>query len=63
MTVGLDPTRLTPAASLNRVRFVETAELPLPPDLLGRTAYELLSARALSDLVSEHVAAFGPAGV
>src|SRR5215212_1746695 len=50
MSTGLDPAQLTPAASLNRVRFVEVPGLALPPDMLGRTAYELLSARALDDL-------------
>lgn len=54
MSSGLDPTRLTPIASLNRVRFVETPGLALPADLLGRTAFELLSARALADLVRQH---------
>jgi hypothetical protein len=63
MSGRLDPARLTPAASLNRVRFVETTGLALPPDLLGRTAHELLSARALADLVRRHADVLGPGGV
>lgn len=54
MSDGLDPTRLTPVASLNRVRFVATPYLALPADMPGRTAFELLSARALADLARQH---------
>ena len=61
MRGGLDPARLTPTASLNRVRFVETADLALPPEMIGRSAYDLLSARALADLAREHPAARRPA--
>jgi len=51
---GFDPRRLTPIASLNRVRFVESAGLVLPADMLNRTAFELLSAQALADLARQH---------
>ena len=54
---GLDPARLTPVASLNRVRFVELPGLALPTDMVGRTAYELLSARALADLARPYAGA------
>jgi len=50
MSNGLDPAQLTPAASLNRVRFVEVPGVALPPEMLDRTAFELFSARALEDL-------------
>jgi hypothetical protein len=57
---GLDPARLTPAASLNRVRFVEVPGIMLPAEMLGRTAHDLLSARAYADLArqegAEHAA-------
>ena len=42
----LDPARLTPAASLNRVRIVDLPGLALDPDVRGQTGYELLSAQA-----------------
>lgn len=54
MNDGFDPTRLTPIASLNRVRFVELAGLALPADMVGRTAFELLAAQALDDLARQH---------
>jgi hypothetical protein len=41
MSTGLDPAQLTPAASLNRVRFVEVPGVALPPEMLGSTAFEL----------------------
>jgi hypothetical protein len=56
---GLDPAALTPVASLNRVQFAELTGLSLPPEMIGKTAYELLSARALADLALECADAFG----
>lgn len=57
MIIPLDPENLTPAASLNRARFAQ-----LPPSVTdeaahGKTAYDLLSAAALADLVREHASA------
>jgi hypothetical protein len=49
----LDPARLTPAASLNRVRFSELPGLDLPADLVGRNAYWLLGAHALAELTRD----------
>ena len=53
----LDPARLTPTASLNRVRIVDLPGLPLDPDVRGRTGYELLSAQALAAAIRPHAAA------
>ncbi|MGE3911947.1 MAG: hypothetical protein AB7K36_21490 [Chloroflexota bacterium] len=57
---SIDPRRLTPAASLNRVRFVEVPGLPLPAEMLGRTAYHLLAARSVAELAQQEM---GVAGV
>jgi hypothetical protein len=54
MSDGLDPTNLTPAASLNRVRFTELPGLELPDGMVGWAAYALLSARALASLTARH---------
>jgi hypothetical protein len=51
---GLDPAILTPAASLNRTCFTAVPGLGLPASLIGRTAFELLSARALAGLMVEY---------
>ena len=59
MTGGIDPQRLTPTASLNRVRIVELPSVAVEPDVLGQAAYWLLSARALADLVREHAGRLG----
>jgi hypothetical protein len=63
MTDRLDPERLTPAASLNRVRIVELPGVAAEPEVLGRTAYELLSAEALAEIVRQHADALGLVGV
>jgi hypothetical protein len=47
----LDPARLTPTASLNRVRIVDLPSLALDPAVRGRTGYELLSAQALAAVI------------
>jgi hypothetical protein len=54
MNDTLDPANLTPAASLNRVRFTELAGLGLPAGMVGWAAYALLSARALASLTTRH---------
>src|SRR4051794_36574098 len=50
----LDPANLTPAASLNRLRFTELAGLDLPDGMVGWAAYALLSARAMASLTARH---------
>ncbi|MFN8637793.1 MAG: hypothetical protein U0893_28405 [Chloroflexota bacterium] len=50
----LDPANLTPAASLNRVRFTPLSGLPIPAGMVDWAAYALLSAKALSDLTTRH---------
>ena len=54
MVDSINPERLTPVASLNRVRIVELPGVAVESDVLGRTGYELLSARALADIVRQH---------
>lgn len=44
-----DPYHLTPTASINRVRFIEA--LDLPKDWYGKTAYDLLSRKAVTECV------------
>ncbi len=51
MTYTFDPHRLTPAASLNRVRIVDLPGVSLPSHIRGATAYELLCASALVEHV------------
>ena len=53
----LDPARLTPTASLNRVRIVDLPGLALDPDVRGRTGYALLSAQALAAVIRPHAPA------
>ena len=50
MSDGLDPANLTPAASLNRVRFTELWGFQIPARMVDWAAYALLSAKALADL-------------
>jgi hypothetical protein len=45
------PTHLDPTWSLNRVRVVDLVGLDIPPDVKGRTAYELVSAAQLAHLI------------
>jgi hypothetical protein len=52
MSDGLDPANLTPAASLNRIRFTELSGLPIPARMVDWAAYALLSERALADLTA-----------
>jgi hypothetical protein len=54
MSERLDPANLTPAASLNRVRFTALAGLPIPARMIDWAAYALLSAKALADLTARH---------
>jgi hypothetical protein len=54
MSMALDPERLTPGASLNRVRIVDLPGVALEDTIRGRTAYDLLAARALADEARRH---------
>ncbi len=47
----LDPQNLTPPISLNRVRIVDLPGFDLDPGIVGHTAFELVSAAALSALI------------
>lgn len=51
---GLDPTHLTPAASLNRARIVDLPGIRLEDSIRGKTAYELLATQALAEDVRCH---------
>jgi hypothetical protein len=46
-----DPHHLTPSASLNRIRIFALPSVPIEPEIVGKTASELLGARALADAV------------
>jgi hypothetical protein len=52
MSERLDPANLTPAASLNRVRFTELWGFQIPARMVDWAAYALLSAKALADLTA-----------
>jgi hypothetical protein len=54
MNAPFNPDRLTPSASLNRVRIVDLPGVTLEASVKGKTAYELLSAQALTDYLREH---------
>ncbi len=55
----LDPTQLTPAASLNRMRIVDLPGLALEDGVRGQFAYDLLSTGALVDLMRQDAAGLG----
>jgi hypothetical protein len=57
--LAFDPNRLTPVASLNRVRIVDLPGIPLDDATRGRTFYDLLSAPALGAYVRQRVDALG----
>lgn len=59
MTAPLDPQRLTPAASLNRVMIVDLPGLDVDAGLVGRTALDLLSAPALVEALLTDADALG----
>ena len=44
----LDPANLTTTASLNRVHFTPLPGLPIPVDLINRSAFDVLSAEAVA---------------
>ncbi len=48
---------LDPTWSLNRVRIVDLPGLEIPADVKGKTAYELVSAAALTELIRRHATA------
>ncbi|HLY30413.1 MAG TPA: hypothetical protein VKQ36_05265, partial [Ktedonobacterales bacterium] len=49
-----DPERLTPVASLNRVRIFDLPGLAFDPQVSGKTAHELLSARQVARAIREN---------
>ena len=49
MALPFDPEQLTPSASLNRLILGDLPGIGLEADVRGKTAYEVLSARALAD--------------
>ncbi len=59
MTTPLDPANLTPAASLNRVTIVALPESSLEPDVVGRTAFNLLSSQSIADEIRREAVALG----
>jgi hypothetical protein len=59
MNMPFNPDQLTPSASLNRVRIVDLPGVALEASVKGKTAYELLSAQALTDYLREHANALG----
>jgi hypothetical protein len=59
MNAPFNPDRLTPSASLNRVKIVDLPGVDLESAVKGKTAYELLSAQALADYLREHAGALG----
>jgi hypothetical protein len=59
MNAPFNPDRLTPAASLNRVRIVDLPGVALESPVKGKSAYELLSAQALTDYLRAHADALG----
>ena len=63
MTGGLDPHRLTPVASLNRVRIVDLPGVVLPPEVCGAVACDLLSAPALADHLRSRAGQLGLSAV
>ena len=63
MTRELDPRRLTPDASLNRVRIVDLPGVSLPPEVRNALAYDLLSAAALANQLRSRADQLGLAAV
>jgi hypothetical protein len=49
-----DPRHLTPSASLNRVRIMDLPGLNLPDMVKGKTGYDLVSAKALCELIRQY---------
>ena len=50
----LDPQRLTPSVSLNRVRLVDLPGLAVDTNVKGKTGFDLVSAVALARLIRQH---------
>ena len=50
----LDPHRLTPSASINRVHIVNLPGLNPDTEVKGRTGYQLVSAAALSHMIRQY---------
>ena len=59
MNAPFNPDQLTPSVSLNRVRIVDLPGVALESSVKGKTAYELLSAQALTPYLREHAGALG----
>ena len=49
----LNPQRLTPTASLNRVKIVDLPGLAVDPGVRGQTGYQLVSTVALAELIRQ----------
>ncbi len=54
--MSLDPQRLTPPVSLNRVRLIDLPGLAVDADVKGKTGFELVSAAVLTRLIRQHAA-------
>jgi hypothetical protein len=50
----LDPQRLTPSVSMNRVRIVDLPGLVVDPEVAGRNSSQLVSAAALARLIRQY---------
>jgi hypothetical protein len=50
----LDPHHLTPPISLNRVRMIDLPGLAVDAGVKGKNAYDLVSTRALAEMIREH---------
>ena len=50
----LDPQRLTPSVSMNRVRIVDIPGLVVDPEVKGRNGAQLVSAAALAQLIRQY---------
>ncbi len=59
MNAPFNPDRLTPSASLNRVKIMDLPGVALESPVRGKTAYELLSAQALTDYLRAHAGLLG----
>jgi hypothetical protein len=53
MVACLNPQRLTPTASLNRVKIVDLPGIAVDPEVRGQTGYQLVSTVALAELIRQ----------
>jgi hypothetical protein len=52
--MSLDPQRITPSISLNRVQLIDLPGLMIDPEVKGQTGFGLVSATALTQLIRQH---------